>query len=92
MRERAFEISGLRRQISFPLFCPVEQSSPDGDVKFATLAAEVCRYVCDFIFYDIKLKRTIVQDVKGGRATKTAVYQLKKKWLALQSGIEIEEV
>jgi hypothetical protein len=45
-------------------------------------------YIADFVYQDAK-GRTHVVDAKGKR---TAVYQLKKKWLELQEGIVIEEV
>lgn len=48
-------------------------------------------YRADFYFYDVKLKTYRIVDVKGGDATKTAAYKLKKK-LLLYKGIEIEEV
>ena len=48
-------------------------------------------YKADFFFYDVKHKTWRIIDVKGGEATKTAVYKLKKK-LLLYKGIEIEEV
>lgn len=48
-------------------------------------------YKADFYFYDLKQKTWKIIDVKGGEATKTALYKLKKK-LLLYQGIEIEEV
>ena len=53
--------------------------------------AQVAQYIADFMFTDA-IGQEHVQDVKGGSATKTALYHLKKKWLQLQSGIVIEEV
>lgn len=75
-REHNGEITYLRRQVCFPLLCPVEDR-----------AVMVAFYVADFV-YDEHGKRHVV-DAKGKR---TAMYQLKKKWLELQDGIVIEEV
>jgi hypothetical protein len=75
-RQQAGEISMLRRQVCFPLLCPVEDRS-----------VMVAFYVADFV-YEEQGKRHVV-DAKGHR---TAMYKLKAKWLALQDGIVIEEV
>lgn len=81
IRERAGDISNLRRQVPYDLRCPIDYNF-EGQAIVAT-------YMADFVFVD-KQGRTHVQDVKGGKST--ALYQLKKKWLALQSNIEIEEI
>jgi Protein of unknown function (DUF1064) len=83
MRERAGEIECLERQFSFDLECPSA-----GDVAPGTCSV-VARYIADFRYFDIREQRWRVVDAKGKR---TAMYQLKKKWLELQSGIVIEEV
>ncbi len=77
-REAAGEIEALRRQVAFDLKCP------DGHMGLV-----VSRYIADFVFRTTHDKVYHVVDAKGHR---TAVYQLKKKWLELQSGFEIEEV
>jgi hypothetical protein len=48
----------------------------------------VSSYIADFTYLDAKDMLHVV-DAKGKR---TAVYQLKKKWLELQEGVVIEEV
>ena len=83
LRERIGDISNLRRQMPYDLRCPVDWN-PAGQAVVAT-------YIADFVFVD-KQGLTHVQDCKGGKATKTQVYLLKKKWLAVQSNIQIEEV
>jgi len=75
------QISQLRRQEGFDLLCP----TPDATWRV------VARYIADFAFIDANGKLH-VQDVKGGKVTKTQVYRLKAKWLYLQTGIEIEEI
>lgn len=69
-------ITNLRRQVTFPLLCPIEDRT-----------AMVSSYIADFV-YDEQGQRHVV-DVKGVR---TPLYRLKKKWLQLQDGIVIEEV
>lgn len=49
----------------------------------------VCDYIADFSYVDVPKSRTIVEDVKG---VKTALYRLKKKWLFLQEGIDVQEI
>ena len=87
LREKAGEITNLRRQVAFELL------SPSADRGFIFVV--VAQYVADFVFDQTDPEGQLhqhVQDVKGGKATRTALYQLKKKWLYLQSGIEIEEI
>jgi hypothetical protein len=75
-RAAAGEITGLRRQVCFPLLCPVEDR-----------ASMVAVYIADFVY--VEAGRRHVVDVKGHR---TQIYTLKKRWLRMQDGIEIEEV
>lgn len=44
-------------------------------------------YIADFVYYDIRRKRFVVEDAKG---VKTKEYVMKKK-LMREIGIEIEE-
>jgi uncharacterized protein DUF1064 len=83
LRERIGDISDLRRQVPYDLRCPVDWN-PTGQ-------AVVAIYIADFVFVD-KQGLTHVQDCKGGKATQTQAFNLKRKWLALQSNIEIEIV
>nr|DAL26932.1 MAG TPA_asm: Endonuclease [Caudoviricetes sp.] len=46
-------------------------------------------YFADFKYYDCNKKRTVVEDVKSV-ATKTKVYQLKKRLFLLKYGDEYE--
>ena len=78
-REKAGEISSLKRQVEFPLYC----AAGDRGIQVAV-------YVADFWYLDSGGKCALhVVDAKGHR---TQVYELKKKWLFLQQGISIEEV
>jgi hypothetical protein len=75
-RQARGEITHLRRQVAFPLLCPFEDRS-----------VMVAYYIADFVYYEGGVRHVV--DVKGMR---TALYKLKKKWLRLQDGIEVEEV
>ena len=75
-RLAAGEISNLRRQVAFPLLCPVEDR-----------AVLVATYIADFVYIERGARHAV--DAKG---CKTRMYLLKKKWLHLQDGIAIEEV
>jgi hypothetical protein len=76
------EIQGLRRQVAYPLF-----AAPVTDPAIRLLVAH---YVADFVYDDQDGTRHVV-DVKR-RATRTKVYELKRKWLWLQNGIAVEEI
>lgn len=85
-RERAGDISQLRRQVAFPLFVPV--FGPDGQPL--QINAECCTYVADYVFLD-KAGNRVVMDAKGQKK-RICPYPLKAKMLALTYGIVIEEV
>lgn len=50
---------------------------------------DICSYKADFLYYDKRTNRLIIEDVKGVR---TPVYKLKKKLVEALYGIEITEV
>ena len=79
LRKKAGEITDLQRQVDLPLCCPSREHDGTSQV--------VAHYRADFIYCEKGV--THVVDAKGKR---TRMYDLKKKWLYLQSGIEIEEV
>lgn len=88
-RQKKGEIKHLERQVKITI-----------QPRFTTPKGETIRelyYIADFSYYEkvpegnsFKWVFHLV-DVKGGNATKTAVYKLKKKLLAYK-GIYIEEV
>jgi hypothetical protein len=94
-REALGEIIELERQIEYPLFCPVFVK---GETEFTIeRACEVASYRCDFRWREVKTGELIVADKKAtdrksGKKLTTAEYRLKRRWLALQQGIEIVEV
>lgn len=77
--ERAKAIVYVRRQVPFTLLA---WSAGLGR------SVEVGKYIADFCYFDTKLKRDIVEDVKGMR---TPIYQFKKKMMQACYGIEIHE-
>lgn len=84
-REQAGEIIDVQRQVGIPLYCPVLNDS--------AADRQVCIYVADFTYRLASESdmpwRVHAVDAKGKRLE---AYQLKKRWLFLQSGIEIEEI
>ena len=77
-RQAAGELTELRCQVPFSLYAPVIGGGA---------WAEVAVYVADFTYLAGGVVH--VTDAKGA---KTALYRLKRKWLWLQAGIEIQEV
>lgn len=49
-------------------------------------------YTADFRFYDKRLRAWVVEDCKGGEATKTEAYMLRKVFVEAQYGIRIQEI
>jgi len=80
LREKIGEITDLKRQVSFDLLCPI----PGSD-----FGAVVAHYLADYTFTDTIDRSYHVVDAKGKR---TRMFDLKAKWLELQSGIVIETV
>lgn len=79
---RAGKISDLKLQPQFTL--QESYVTPDG------VRVRAIRYVADFSYTDAGGK-SVVEDVKSA-ATKTRVYELKRKLLLERLGIEIKEV
>ncbi len=85
-RESLGEISGLERQVSFPLYAPI--LTTEGVVQTSG-SVQVSEYRADFVYRDEPSHELHIVDAKGHR---TKEYQRSKKWLELQQGIVIEEV
>lgn len=81
LMEQAGEIHDLKMQVPFTL---IETFKLQDKTYRKTI------YKADFTFVDKEGKYHVI-DVKS-KATRTQVYQLKKKLLAWKYGIEIEEV
>ena len=50
------------------------------------------KYTADFQYYDFEKRAFIIEDVKGGNATRTEAYRLRKKLVEAIYNIEIVEV
>lgn len=80
--EQAKKISNLRRQVKFSL-----------DVN----GAHICNYIADFEYIDVSGGKSwsqhhrVVEDVKS-KATKTRLYEIKKKLMKAIHGISIVEI
>ncbi len=83
LRQRAGEIQDLKTQVSFEIQ-PAFTDSKGKRIRAIT-------YKADFVYYDLKDKRTHIEDYKGSREVLTEVFKLKKKLLAYK-GIDIEVV
>jgi hypothetical protein len=81
IRQRIGEISGLERQVEFPLFA---QQRATG------ILMVVAKYRCDFRY--VEDGKSVVVDVKSDITKKNQVYQLKRAWLLAQDNIRILEV
>jgi hypothetical protein len=53
---------------------------------------KVGSYRADFRFYDRASKMAVCEDVKGGRATQTEAYRLRKRLVEAEHGVTIREV
>lgn len=73
MREKAGEVSAVELQRSFALLGPTGML--------------ICTYRADFCFWDHKVDRFRVVDVKG---VETAVFKLKRKMMKVLLGIDVE--
>ena len=80
---RAGEIKNLKLQQDFTL--QEAYTAPDGE------RVRAIRYVADFVYEDQETGETVVEDVKS-RATKTRVYEMKRKLLREKYGVRIREV
>ena len=79
--EQSGEIHGLQRQVKWELI---------KTFKLNDKTYRATYYISDIQYYDKEGKLHVI-DVKSP-ATRTQVYQLKKKLMAWKYGIEIEEV
>lgn len=79
--ERANEIKYLHRQVEFVL-------QPNYKKNNKTIRA--IKYVADFVYYDLRRGKTIIEDTKGFR---NEVYKLKKKMFEYKyNDLEITEI
>lgn len=80
--ERGGYISDLKLQVKYVLI-PAQK-----DESGKVLERE-CSYIADFVYFDQKAQRTVVEDTKGFR---TKDYIIKRKLMLERYGIRIREV
>lgn len=90
--ERAGAIQGLERQVKFVLI--PAQREPDiigkrGGIKKGKLIEHECAYIADFVYWDNKINRLVIEDTKGFR---TSEYVIKRKLMLYVHGIRIKEI
>lgn len=94
--EKRGEISGLRLQVPYELIPAIYEDEvvhlKTKDKVVRKCVQKAVHYVADFVYLDNATGREEVVDVKGGQATKTDVYKLKKKMMLAFNGIAITEV
>ena len=81
MLERSGYISDLKLQVKYVLI-PAQK-----DESGKVLERE-CSYIADFVYFDQKAQRTVVEDAKG---FKTKDYIIKRKLMLERYGIRIRE-
>ncbi len=83
---RFFELRCLEKagQIENLQVHPIYWITRDGEL--------LARYTGDFRYVDRRTGAWVIEDVKGGKATRTRDYVLRKKLVEQQYGIEIREI
>lgn len=95
--ERAGEISDLKRQVEFILIPDQREPSTEayqrgekkGMPKEGKLLERKCTYVADFVYYDTKTGKRVIEDTKG---VKTKDYIIKRKLMLYIHHIRIKEI
>lgn len=77
------DIENLEVHPSFDLMVLPRDDKPE---------VRVGKYTADFQYWDKEKRKFIVEDVKGGSATKTEAYMLRKRMVEAMYGIEVVEV
>lgn len=92
---KAGEITNLRRQVEYELI-PAQWREEEMQLKTKTTIKRKCIarkavYTADIVYTD-RQGNDVVVDVKGGKATQTEAYGLRKKLMLWRYGIEIKEI
>ena len=83
--ERAGEISSLQRQVKFELI-PKQKTSDGKPVREVS-------YIADFVYFDKKTGKKVVEDVKGMKVGPVYnIFVIKRKLMLLKYGIEVKEI
>lgn len=89
--EKAGHIKNLRREVKYILI-PAQREViwKNGRPRNGKVIERECSYIADFVYEENG--QTVVEDVKGGNATKTDKYIIKRKLMLYMHGIRIREV
>lgn len=89
--EKTGHIKNLRREVKYILI-PAQREViwKNGRPKQGKVIERECSYIADFVYEENG--QTVVEDVKGGNATKTDKYIIKRKLMLYVHGIRIREV
>ena len=89
--EKAGMIKNLRREVKYVLI-PAQRETiwKNGKPRQGKCIERECSYIADFTYEENG--QTVVEDVKGGNATKTEVYKVKRKLMLYVHGIRVREV
>lgn len=88
MLQRAKEIKDLQTQVKFVLI--PSQKDENGKV-----IERECSYIADFVYYDIRANKVVVEDVKGYRDPSSSGYAkfvIKRKLMLHIHNIRVREV
>jgi hypothetical protein len=99
--QKAGMITDLRRQVKFVLI-PTQYSVHERFGKkgqqlkpLKKVLEQECSYIADFVYHDVRLGETVVEDVKGYRDPASAGYAkfvIKRKLMLERYGIQVREV
>ena len=78
-------ITDLKEQVKYELIPAQYTTDENGKRK---LLERPCYYLADFVYYNADGK-LVVEDVKGGEATKTPIFIIKRKLMLQRYGIHI---
>ena len=96
MMEKAGDISDLQRQVKYTLI--PEMREPDsigarGGKKKGKIIERECAYLADFVYWDNRQQKKVVEDVKGFRGGGAyEVFKIKRKLMMHLYGIKVVEV
>ena len=87
LMEKAGLICDLECQPKFPIHVVPQIALGD----HAVVPGRVATYIADFSYFNVETNSVVVEDVKS-KATRTALYRLKKKLIEAEHDITIAEV
>jgi hypothetical protein len=89
--EKAGQIHNLQREVKY-LLIPSQRETiwKNGKPRQGKVIEREVSYIADFVYEENG--QTIVEDVKGGSATKTDTYVIKRKLMLYVHGIRVREV